>query len=689
MTGKIKLEKNNKNKLLFLSILFVAIIATALVTLVQYTFSQLQWESFHQNRIQAEALGLRIDQELQTIFDQEEQRSINDYQFFISSDKDNSKASLQRSILSQLPLPSNVPGIIGYFQIDANNRFSTPIFPDDRKLDGVVDKLTKDIQYNLSPADYSSRLQQYNQLVTLLKDNELAIRSNGEGIVEEDTTTIAPSAMASVPAPIVESSDLSTSSGAFDRLQIQEKISSKNKLGRLDDLVIDQKNREFDERSRALKEEKFAVYEKRLKERELSQKQLRKEQRVQFDTEAASEAQARVVSSPSAVDVKIFEKEMEPFRVNILASGHLVVFRRVWTGSERLLQGMLIDREQFIDTIIQDEFLNSALAQKTRLAVAYQGDILTAYGNIAGDGYGYLDSARQLSGTLLYQKTLLSPFDDFNIVFTIEDLSSGSSGQVVTFSALVLFLTVLVGTFLFNRYASAQYALMLQQQDFISSVSHELKTPLTSIRMYGEMLKEGWVSDVKKNEYYQFIFDESERLTRLINNVLQLAKLTHNTLIPEIECHSVGKLVSILESKLSGQIAGADFTLGIKTLPESNAINLEIDLDMFIQIMINIVDNAIKYSAKSTTKKIDIEFLVVNKKLLNIGVRDYGPGIDPKQLDKIFSLFYRTENELTRETKGTGIGLALVNQYVHMMGGKVFAKNKQPGLEVVIEFSIV
>ena len=75
---------------------------------------------------------------------------------------------------------------------------------------------------------------------------------------------------------------------------------------------------------------------------------------------------------------------------------------------------------------------------------------------------------------------------------------------------------------------SGQLRLARQQQDFVSAVSHELKTPLTSIRMYGEMLKAGWADDAKKQTYYDYIHSESERLSRLIENVLQLARLTRS-----------------------------------------------------------------------------------------------------------------------------------------------------------------
>ncbi len=102
--------------------------------------------------------------------------------------------------------------------------------------------------------------------------------------------------------------------------------------------------------------------------------------------------------------------------------------------------------------------------------------------------------------------------------------------------------------------------------------------------------------------------------------------------------------------------------------------------------MINLVDNAIKFSAKSEKKQIELSCKTIRKGRIQFSVRDFGPGIDRQQMKKIFTLFYRTENELTRETVGTGIGLALVHQMVISMKGGIDVKNKKPGAEFRVMF---
>lgn len=230
------------------------------------------------------------------------------------------------------------------------------------------------------------------------------------------------------------------------------------------------------------------------------------------------------------------------------------------------------------------------------------------------------------------------------------------------------------------RLGIRQIELTQQQQDFVSAVSHELKTPLTAIRMYGEMLRAGWATEDKKTEYYDYIYNESERLSRLINNVLQLARMTHNDLKIDLKTITAGELMDVIRSKVASQIQPAGFTLNLQCGEATAKSSVSVDEDYFTQIIINLVDNAIKFSAKAANKTIDIHCQLERDRVV-FAVRDYGPGVGKDQMKKIFKLFYRTESELTRETVGTGIGLALVQQLAQAMRGQVDIVNRQPGAE--------
>jgi signal transduction histidine kinase len=254
--------------------------------------------------------------------------------------------------------------------------------------------------------------------------------------------------------------------------------------------------------------------------------------------------------------------------------------------------------------------------------------------------------------------------------------------------ALIVAVVLSGGVLAFYRLGVGQIALARQQQDFVSSVSHELKTPLTSIRMYGEMLKSGWADEQKKESYYDFIHEESERLSRLIDNVLQLARMTRNELPLDIQPIAVGELLDIVKSRIASQVERAGFDLVVESEPAMAARPVKVDCDCFLQVVINLVDNAIKFAADAERRQIVIAARPEPAATVAITVRDFGSGIDRGQMRKIFRLFYRGENELTRETVGTGIGLALASELVRLMGGGLDVGNADPGAEFRISLPI-
>jgi signal transduction histidine kinase len=144
---------------------------------------------------------------------------------------------------------------------------------------------------------------------------------------------------------------------------------------------------------------------------------------------------------------------------------------------------------------------------------------------------------------------------------------------------------------------------------------------------------------------------------------------------------SINELVDNLRSKLHSQIERSGFEFEIDCAPNLNGHFALVDGDGFLQVFINLVDNALKFSAKSDVKKIVLSITLLGETEVLFALRDFGPGIDKQHLSKIFNLFYRAENELTRETVGTGIGLALVNQLLRSMNGRVEAHNREPGAE--------
>jgi signal transduction histidine kinase len=380
--------------------------------------------------------------------------------------------------------------------------------------------------------------------------------------------------------------------------------------------------------------------------------------------------------------VRTFASEIDPFELGVLDTGHLVLFRNVWREGQRYVQGALLDRGVFVTSAIEAPYRGSSVASASHLGVAFQGRALDRF---AADAGAYRSSAGELAGTVLHRVRLSPPFGDVELTFLVDALPRAPGAALLAWIAVTLAAVLSGGFLLMYRFAAGQMRLARQQQDFVSAVSHELKTPLTSIRMYGEMLKAGWADDAKRQTYYDYIHSESERLSRLIENVLQLARLTRNTQRFDLKSITVAELLGLVRSKVATQVERAGFELAVRNeAPEGTAV--VVDADCVAQVFINLVDNALKFSAGAAVKKVDIAARRGSDGAVLFTVRDYGPGVPKAQMKKIFELFYRAENELTRETVGTGIGLALVRQLTTAMGARVDVRNCEPGAEFRVHF---
>ena len=404
--------------------------------------------------------------------------------------------------------------------------------------------------------------------------------------------------------------------------------------------------------------------------------------------------QSRVAASSAARagqgrrPIRTFESEIDPFRFSLLDSGHFVLFRNAWRDGARFIQGALIDRDAFLQAIIGDGFRRSALGREADLTVAWGVDVLAAYAGRGADR-GYSSDARVPIGTLLYRGRPQDPFSALRLIFSVAQLPTPPGAALIHWLAAALALVLCLGTWLMYRLGARQIALVRQQQAFVSAVSHELKTPLTSIRMYSEMLREGWVTEARRADYYRFIHDESERLSRLIANVLQLARMSRNETRVDLRPVAVGELLDLARERITSSIGQAGFALDMPAPPpELAAVELNLDPDAFVQILINLTDNAIKFSADAERRQIDISCTRGPAGTVLIGVRDYGPGIPRNQRKHVFRLFYRLDNATTKAVKGTGIGLALVRQLTRAMGGEVDLIERQPGVEVRLRFPV-
>lgn len=232
----------------------------------------------------------------------------------------------------------------------------------------------------------------------------------------------------------------------------------------------------------------------------------------------------------------------------------------------------------------------------------------------------------------------------------------------------VVILAVSLALLSLGRNLHAQLKLARKKDDFISAVSHELRTPLTSIRMYTEMLEKDWVkSEEKRTEYYGSMRQETERLSRLIENVLDFSRLQRKN---KKFTFTLGSLNTCIEEAVR-MFAPCALRAGFEIKTELTPLDpLAFDKDAVTQIVINLLDNAVKYAKGAADNTVTIR-TIRQKDYVLLEVEDHGPGIPRKLHGKVFEEFYRCADEATRETTGTGLGLALVKRFAEAHHGFV------------------
>ncbi len=230
------------------------------------------------------------------------------------------------------------------------------------------------------------------------------------------------------------------------------------------------------------------------------------------------------------------------------------------------------------------------------------------------------------------------------------------------------------GGFLAIRSTARELKLAKLKSDFTATVSHEFRTPLTSIRYMAELLHRGRVrEEARKQAYYETIMGESGRLSRLVENLLDFSKIEAGVKEYRFEETDIAALAADVAGRFRQQAAFKDFTL--ETEIEENMPVIPADKDALARAIFNLLDNAVKYSGGNPR-------IVLRawsgEEAVNVQVEDHGIGISKTEQKKIFEKFYRSESVLESDIKGSGIGLPLVEHVVRAHGGKVHLES-EPG----------
>lgn len=246
--------------------------------------------------------------------------------------------------------------------------------------------------------------------------------------------------------------------------------------------------------------------------------------------------------------------------------------------------------------------------------------------------------------------------------------------QAMLFTAAfaLLLLVIALGLFATYRLLQRETEMARLKSDFVANVSHDLKTPLSLIRMFGETLELGRVPDeATRREYYSVITRESERLTRLIDNVLDFSRIEGGGPRYDIGAHPVEPLIHEVLDAFRYPLAQRAFKLDVTVAPDLPDVLM--DPEAIKQALANLVDNALKYSTER--RRLGVSARQEGTWVV-IEVADEGIGMPAAELERIFEKFYRIGRSETQRTRGSGVGLALVKHIVEAHGGRVGVESR-------------
>jgi signal transduction histidine kinase len=233
---------------------------------------------------------------------------------------------------------------------------------------------------------------------------------------------------------------------------------------------------------------------------------------------------------------------------------------------------------------------------------------------------------------------------------------------------------MLLGIIILARAVIHESEISRLKSDFVSNVTHELKTPLSLIRMFGETLDSGIVTEEgKRKEFYRIIRKESERLTHLINNVLDFSRMDEGN--KEYQFEETDLVTLVRHSLEAYKFHIRDKGFDIETILPDDPHLLLLDKDAISQALLNLLSNAVKYSEDQKYIRVEV---AANSESIRLSVADQGIGIAKDQQKKIFEKFYRVSDKRMKQSRGSGLGLTLTRHIAEAHGGTIDVES-EPG----------
>jgi signal transduction histidine kinase len=393
----------------------------------------------------------------------------------------------------------------------------------------------------------------------------------------------------------------------------------------------------------------------------------RTERILVFEAGAAPALEARIQTAEGAEAPAPFFNRLT---LNIGNDPYLVSIEKAAARADNapdVAWGIIIEPERLRENVLRPALSDRFADKDTSWAVKGR------------DGAALLSSENLIEGPATLRTNFISNFPDWSLEFhqppprLIKTFLMSRRG-LYSFVFLLIAGILVFGLALTMRSVSHELELARMKSDFVSTVSHEFKSPLTSIRQLAEMLQSGRVpSDERRQKYYDVLLEQSERLALLTDNILSLAKIEEGRAEFAFESTDISALLTEIVTSIQERVRHEGFTIGIDI---ENALPcLMVDRTALSQAVTNLIDNAIKYSGES--RKLSVRAFL-EEKAVAIAVRDFGIGIKKEDLPKLFERFYRAGDELTRTVKGSGLGLTLVKEIVEAHRGTIEVES-EPG----------
>lgn len=617
-------------RLKILILVFCLAVSCPLAFVVWQTYQRLDQEEHAQLRFFSEALFDELEKEMSALVQREENRTVDEYNFNLAQGKD----GIQRSPLARPPKENY---ILGYLQNNPDGSFQSPLIKD---MGRVAPKQRK--------------------LVSQLRETNAVFNDKKFSLPSKPAPPVAKPAEKPKAVPKKKGKTLFA-----DRyLSKQQAPAPRSYLGR-----------------------------KSVRKEEISARQalnIAKEDssilHSRAPTAATADAAAEQESVPVALEEKIdrdnagvssdnkrndetdanFQVEVAPLQSVYISKGRFFIFRRIAINNQIYRQGFVLEVEPFLRHLAATHFNTQPMAQFTGLR-------LQAMEN--GTRQDTVKTGMQTAASeVITQRTFPAPFDFLSAVLTAAAVPPSPARSTLNIAVWILGIVMLLGLVAIYQSTRAVVDLSERRSQFVSSVTHELKTPLTNIRMYIEMLEQGIAATPEREqEYLQILGSESARLSRLINNVLELAKLEKKQRHFNLREGQLEDVLTEVQSVMATKLGQEGFGLTIKS---GEVPSFAYDREVLIQVLINLIENCVKFGRTASEKAITISTGTTHRWAC-ISVSDTGPGIPRRALKKVFDDFYRVDNKLTRTTGGTGIGLALVKKFIVAMGGRVQATNNE------------